>query len=287
MIACRRVQYTLGLTLAFVLTGQFCTKNSMPNAATSPRRAICRAMPATFECAVVQAAPLEPIRLGLAQEQHQAYMQALASLGVQVSLLPADSDFPDCCFVEDCAVYAERVALITRLGVASRRGEEQAVAEALRPYAWLEATVAPATLEGGDCLRLGKRWFVGRSQRTNAAGMRRLCQVFEPLGYAIIEVPLGHILHLKCVCSRLGDETLLLAERTIPPEVFGDVRVVHVPADESYAANCVCVDRTVLLPAGFPSTRRALETAGLTIIELDMSEIRKADGSMSCLSILM
>jgi dimethylargininase len=253
----------------------------------SARRALCRAIPATFDHAIVQGLRPEPIRTDHAREQHRAYAQALAALGLEVTVLPLAPEFPDSCFVEDCAVYADGVALITRPGAPSRQGEERSVAEALRPFVRLETTNPPATLEGGDCLRLGKRWYVGRSRRTNLAGMERLRQVYEPLGFEVIEIPLAGILHLKCVCSSLGERSMLLAEGTIPTQVFRDVRVIVVPAAEQYAANCLCVNDTVLLPAGFPATRRLVEEAGYRVRELDTSEIRKADGSMTCMSILL
>ena len=250
-------------------------------------RAICREVPETFDRAVVQSPSHEPIQAPVAQEQHRAYVRALEGLGLQVEVLPADPRFPDSCFVEDCAVVAEGVGLVARLGADSRRGEEPAIAAALAPHARLETMSAPATLDGGDCLRLGKRWYVGRSQRTNAAGVARLRSVFAPLGFEVIEVRLHGVLHLKCVCSRLDDETMLLADGSIPPEFFRDVRILRVPADEAYAANCLSVRGTVLMPAGFPATRRVVEATGFRVVELDHSEIRKADGAMTCLSIVV
>jgi dimethylargininase len=146
--------------------------------------------------------------------------------------------------------------------------------------------ISPATLDGGDCLRLGKRWYVGRSQRTNQAGIGRLREVFEPHGFDVIEIPLGDTLHLKCACSSLGEDSMLLADGTISPGLFSDVRVFHVPATERHAANCLCVNDTVLMAAGFPATRRLVEGAGYRVRELDTCEIRKADGAMTCMSIL-
>ena len=251
-----------------------------------PTHAICRTIPESIDCAVVQTAPSEPIHVDRARRQHGAYVRALESLGLTVEVLPADARFPDSCFVEDCAIVADGVALITSLGIASRRGEESAVATALQPHLRIETTPEPATLEGGDCLRLGRRLYVGLSQRTNAAGVRRLREVFEPLDLEVIEVALGDILHLKCVCSRLNDDVLLLAEGTISPDVFQKPKIILVPKQECYAANAVSVGGTVLLPAGFPLARRAIEAAGWRVQELEMSEIRKADGSMTCLSVL-
>jgi dimethylargininase len=250
-------------------------------------RAITRAVPDTFTDAVVSAAPSGPIRVDVARRQHLSYTQALEALGLAVTVLPAARAFPDCCFVEDCAVYADGVALITRPGAPSRVGEEASIADALRPHARLAWMEAPATLEGGDCLRVGKRWYVGRSGRTNAAGVNRLRDVFGPLGSQVIEVPVGRLLHLKCVCSYLGGGAMLLAGGTIPADLFCDLRIITIPVQEAYAANCVQVNGTVLMPAGFPAARRAVEAAGFPIWELETSEIRKADGSLTCLSLLL
>jgi len=251
------------------------------------KHAICRSIPDSFDRAIAQNRPASPINVQIARQQHQGYVRTLRSLGLQVTVLPGDSALPDCCFIEDCAVCADGTAMITRLGADSRRGEEQAAAEALKPNAHLEWMAAPATLDGGDCLRMGSRLFLGRSQRTNAAGIDRLRAVFEPLGFEVIEIPLGPILHLKCVCSGLDDDRVLLAEHTISPEFFAGKRVVRIPAAEAHAANCVCVNGTVLLAAGCPESHRIIHAEGLDVIELDMSEFRKADGSMTCLSILL
>lgn len=268
-------------------TSQLVRQREFTLSANQVTRAFCREVPVTFDQAIVQSRSSAPIDVGLARQQHQAYVQALESMGLQVQVLPADRHFPDCCFVEDCAVVADGVALIPRLGAPSRRGEEIPIATVLERHVGIEWVRNPATLDGGDCLRIGKRWYVGRSRRTNAAGAGRVREVFAPLGFDIIEVPLQNILHLKCVCSRLDEQTMLLAEGSIPAEVFRDVRVLHVPAAEAYAANSLAVNGTILMPAGFPATRRAIEGAGFKVAELDHSEIRKADGAMTCLSILV
>lgn len=268
-------------------TSQLVRQREFTLSANQVTRAFCREVPVTFDQAIVQSRSSVPIDVRLAQKQHQAYVQALESMGLQVQVLPADWHFPDCCFVEDCAVMAEGVALITRLGATSRRGEETAIAAALEPHVRIERMSEPATLDGGDCLRIGKRYYVGRSQRTNANGVDRLREVFAPLGFEVIEVPLHDILHLKCVCSRLDEETMLLAEGSIAPEVFRNVRIIRVPAAEAYAANCLGVNGMILMPAGFPVTRRAIEDVGFRVVELDQSEIRKADGAMTCMSILL
>jgi len=249
-------------------------------------RALTRGIPNTYEAAVVETSPSEPFDLPLARSQHQAYVHALRQASLEIIELPPDDRFPDCCFVEDCALVADGVALITNPGTSSRRGEQEAIKEVLSRSFRIEKMTMPAMLEGGDCLRVGKRLFVGKSDRTNEAGIERVREVFEPQGFGITAIPVTDVLHLKCVCSGLGTDKIVLGERTIPREYFGDVDVVEIPNHEAYAANCVSINNTVLMASGFPEMRRTIESLGFNIVPLETSEIRKADGSLTCLSIL-
>lgn len=248
-------------------------------------RAITRGISDSFADAVVKAPSAEPIDVVRARAQHAAYVRALAGAGVEVLELPPAHPFPDACFVEDCALVASGVALITRPGAPSRQGEEIAVAGALERFVRIETTAAPATLDGGDCLRMGKTWFVGRTPRTNARGAARVAEAFGPLGYRVVEVPVHDVLHLKCVCSPLDDQRVLVAKGALDPEVFAGFHVLEIPAHESYAANVLSVNGHVVMADGFPETRRIVERAGFTVIALDVSELRKADGSLTCCSI--
>lgn len=263
--------------------------------------ALTRTVPASFASALCAAAPDEAIDVTRARAQHAAYCQALADAGVAVTTLAAADTLPDSCFVEDTAVVAAGVALITRPGAPSRRAEPIAVAEALVGRFELVHVADPAelggedsehladlaTLDGGDCMRVGNTIYVGRSARTNVAGIARLAEVFEPRGLRVvpIELPAG-VLHLKCVCAPLGDARITLAEDSIPLEHFAGLHIVSVPAAEAYAANVVAIGDRVLMAAGFPHTHEALEHAGFHVTALDTSEFRKADGALTCLSIL-
>jgi dimethylargininase len=248
-------------------------------------RAVVRGIPDTFHAATVQERPSEAIDVELAQRQHGAYVAALRRLDVQVLALPTDHAFPDCCFVEDCIVQADGTGLVTALGEPSRRGEERAVHELLRQHASLSLMRLPATADGGDCLIVGKRIYVGLSARTNEAGLRCIRDWFGPRGFEVIGVPVHGVLHLKCVCSPLGRGKLLLAEGFLPPDTFRDLEIVKVPTEESYAANAVAVGDVVLIADGYPATRRAVERAGFQPLPLATSEIAKADGSLTCLSV--
>lgn len=247
--------------------------------------AIVRGVSASFDRALASVAPDPPIDVARARAQHAAYVAALRAAGAEVVVLPAEDALPDACFVEDCAVVAGGVALIARPGAASRRDEPPAVRAALAARLPVHDMAAPATLDGGDCLLLGLRLYIGRSSRTSAEGIARARAVFAEVGVEVIEVAVGDALHLKSVCSPLGDDTVLIAEGALPPGTFGSARVLTV--SEPAAANVVVIGSHALIPAGFPSAARAVAGAGLTPHAIDNSELRKADSALTCLSILL
>lgn len=253
----------------------------------APQRAIVRGVPSSFAAALTGlplAAPLDVLR---AQRQHAAYVAALADLGLEVLALPADEACPDCCFVEDTAVIAAGLALVTRPGAPSRRPEVAAVRAMLERTLPVVTMEAPATLDGGDCLRLGATIYVGRSARTNEAGIAALAAAFAPHGLRVVAVPMpAGVLHLKTVCSPLSDDCMLLAEGTIPPATFVGVHIIPVPADEAHAANVLAVGAAALVPHDAPETARRVTRAGWTVHAIDTSELRRADGALTCPSIL-
>jgi dimethylargininase len=249
--------------------------------------ALTRPVPASFAEALCAAAPDEPIDVACARRQHAAYCAALVELGATVVPLPRADELADSCFVEDTAVVVDGVALITRPGAPSRRAEPAATAEVLAAHCDLVSMIDPATLDGGDCMRVGKTIFVGRSARTNDAGIARLAAAFEPRGMRVVAIDMPPaVLHLKCVCAPLGDDRITLADGTIPRDAFGALDVVAVPAEESYAANVLCIGNRVLVADGFPRTREVLERAAFRTMALATGEFRKADGALTCLSIL-
>lgn len=245
--------------------------------------AFVRSVPTAFDRAISAVVPDPPIDVALARAQHRDYVDALARAGASIERLPQLDDSPDSVFVEDAAVVVGRVALVTRPGAPSRRDETASVAEALGRHLDVVRMDAPATLDGGDCMRVGDTIYVGRSARTNAEGvalLRRLARVVE------VAMP-AMVLHLKCVCSPLGDGRVLLAEGAIDPAVFQGAGVVLVPAREAYAANAVAIGRSVVVAAGHPRTAAALTRCGFDVLPVETSEARKADGSLTCQSILV
>ena len=146
----------------------------------------------------------------------------------------------------------------------------------------------PATLDGGDVLRVGNVLLVGLTARTNRAGVSALKAALGPAGMEVraLDMPEG-ILHLKCVVSSPAPDTVVLADETLSPDLFAPWRVLLIPAAERYAANTVGVSGHVLVADGFPETREVLASAGLVTHPIDTSEFRKADGSLTCLSVIV
>jgi dimethylargininase len=218
--------------------------------------------------------------------QHDAYVQALRSCGLDVTVLAADETHADSVFIEDTAVLSEKVAVIARPGAPSRLGEEGDVSAALRSYyACLESIAAPGTLEGGDVFRAGDRFFVGISGRTNPEGARQLALFLKQHGYSATSVPLRAVLHLKTGVAYLENNRLLACGEFLDQPLLSSFEIVPVPAAEAYAANSVWINGRVLVPAGFPRTRKNIETLGYEVVPVDVSEFRKLDGGLSCLSL--
>ena len=231
-------------------------------------------------------ADLGPPDHGKAVEQHAAYVEALRGCGLAVTVLEPDEAYPDSVFIEDTAVLCERTAVVARPGANSRRGEEKTVALVLAGlFPQLEGIRAPGTLEGGDVMRAGDRFFVGLSARTNGDGAQQLAAMLRRHGYEVLFVPLRRVLHLKTGISYLEDNRLLAAGEFLRDPLLSSFAAIPVPTGESYAANSLWVNGRVLVPAGFPGTRKAIEKAGCETVPLDVSEFRKLDGGLSCLSL--
>ena len=229
----------------------------------------------------------EPIDIGLAREQHAAYEQALAECGCTVERLPAADDLPDAVFVEDTAVVLDEIAIITRPGAEARRPEVAVVARRLAELGPVCAVTGPATIDGGDVLRAGRRLYVGLTSRTNEAGHRALARIAGPLGYAVIPVPVRDCLHLKSAASWLGGERVLVDAARLPEAVFAGLEVHVVPRGEAAAANVLALGDSVLIPDGFPRTRALLEGVGARCRTVANSELAKAEGGLTCCSLIL
>lgn len=219
--------------------------------------------------------------------QHRDYVRILESLGLQVTVLDAHESFPDGCFVEDTAVVTPEVAVVTRPGAPSRRGEEATIEPLLSKHRPIARIVAPGSVDGGDILVMGDRVFIGLSARTNDEGARQLTELFEAKGMHCITVAVGDGLHLKSSVNALGDDRLLVTQELSECAELDGFERILTPADESYAGNCLWVNGRVIVPAGFPGTRELINELGIETIETPVSEFRKMDGGLTCLSILL
>ena len=217
--------------------------------------------------------------------QHRDYVQILESLDLQVTVLDADENFPDGCFVEDAAVVTPTVAVITRPGASSRQGEEAAIEPLLAKHRPIARIVAPGSVDGGDILVMGERVLIGLSSRTNEEGARQLTEILEAGGMQCIPLAAGDSLHLKSSINALGDNRLLVTQGFSECAELSGFDHVVIPADESYAGNSLLVNGRVIVPAGFPATRGLIDKCGIETIEAQVSEFRKMDGGLTCLSI--
>jgi dimethylargininase len=240
------------------------------------------------------AAGLTTVSLGVPQfdqvlAQHHGYCEALQGCGLTLTRLEADLRYPDSTFVEDTAVITGRGAILMRPGAESRAGEVEAIRPVLeRFYPAMPAIEAPGTVDGGDICEAGEHLFLGVSHRTNEEGARQLAVHLSALGYtsSTIDVrPMTSILHLKSGISYIGDDTLVVMEQMAANPAFNNLELITVSDDESYGANCVRVNERVLVANGFPLLEASLRERGFDPLALEMSEFRKMDGGLSCLSL--
>ena len=252
-----------------------------------PSIAITRRVGASLQSCELTFQEREPIDVPLAAMQHEAYEVALHGLGLHVESLPPLDHLPDSVFIEDTALVLDEVAILTRPGVASRRPEIPHTTSALAHHRRLAFIDAPGTLEGGDILRLGKRLLVGLTSRTNENGVAQLRAIVEPLGYSVSLFAIGDALHLKSVCTRLDDQTMLANPKWIDVDKLGVQRVIEVKGDEPLGANVLALRDRIIVSAAFPGTRTVLEKAGYKTVPIDVSELHKAEGALTCLSLLL
>ncbi len=224
----------------------------------------------------------------LALRQHEKYIQALRSCGVDVTVLPANEDYPDSCFVEDTAVLTRKCAIITNPGAATRKGEVESMLPVIQQF-YSEDQIAfiqsPGTLEGGDVMMVGDHFYVGRSARTNEEGIRQFIEILNRFGLTGSEVPLTEVLHLKTGVNYLENNKMLVAGEFITKPDFEPYEKYIIPPEEAYAANCVWMNGTVLVPEGYPKVAEIVQSMGYKILLVDTSEFRKIDGGLSCLSL--
>jgi len=252
----------------------------MPVAITrkiSPSIAIC-------ELTHLDRLAIDPSRAAL---QHDAYCAALEEAGCSLVSLPAEPEMPDSVFVEDGAVVVDEIAVLTRPGAASRRPEIDSIRAALEPYRPTEAIVGSGTLDGGDVLQCGRTIWVGNSDRSNPEGVRQLGRILGRFGYKVLAVDIRGCLHLKTAVTRVGPDTMLLNPAMVEPDVFPGFRCLEVDRTEPMAANALLIGETVLYPEAFPATRLKMEQTGFRVRTVPVDELAKAEGGVTCCSIVL
>jgi dimethylargininase len=248
--------------------------------------AIVRDVPESFRESVSVLNTSHDIDLEIAKMQHLKYCNTLSKLGINIIRLDTDDSLPDCCFTEDIIAIADDIAIITNPGIQSRVAETKALEKTLSVFKDVFRITSPGTIEGGDVLKIEKTIYIGISSRTNMEGIRQFTSILEPRGYWIKPVEIRNTLHLKSVCTYLGNRRIILAEGYFDINVFSGFEKIIVPREEEYCANCLFVNNRVLIPKGFPKTKALIEAKGLIVSELEMSEFRKADGAVTCLSVI-
>lgn len=222
----------------------------------------------------------------LALRQHERYRDALRACGADVVTLDANRDLPDSVFVEDTAIVLDEVAVMMSMGAPSRRGEPPAIEEALRAYREIGRVELPATIDGGDVVRAGRSLYVGLSPRTSAAGIQALSDIVGPFGYRVTAVPVRECLHLKTACSALPDGRFLVNAEWIDATRLPTGSLLPVPEAEPWAGDVLVIDSNVIVSDAFPQTIALLDAAGLNTIPVSVSEFAKAEGGVTCLSLV-
>jgi len=228
----------------------------------------------------------EPIDYARAVTQHAAYERVLQDLDLQVIRIDADEALPDCCFVEDVAIVLDEFAVATRPGAPSRRGEVASVAAALGRHRTLRTIEAPATIDGGDVLRIGRTIYVGESARTSTDGVAQLRAITADFGYTVQPVPIRGCLHLKSAVSELADGVVLINPAWVDRAAFAAFDRIEIDPDEPHAANALRIGDGAIYPASFPRTLQRIRGRGIAPALVDVSELQKAEGAVTCCSLV-
>jgi dimethylargininase len=249
--------------------------------------AITRAVSAGLAACELTYQARVPIDVEVARRQHRGYEQALCDAGYRVEQLASDAAMPDAVFVEDLAVVFDEVAILTNPGAESRRREMPAIADALRPYRPLAAIDPPGTIDGGDVLVAGRHVFVGRSTRTNADAVAQMRRILTPFGYTVVETAVRECLHLKSAVTAIDGDRLLVNPAWIDRAAFDGFDLVEVAPEEPSAANVLRLTDRVIAASAFPRTAARIAALGVRVERVDASELAKAEGAVTCCSLII
>ena len=246
--------------------------------------AVVRSVPKSYDCCV--RTNIEEIDVALARRQHTEYLNALQRLGLEIVQVQCDDSLPDSCFVEDAAVIFEEKAVICNMKVKSRAKETIEVARVLEKWKDTYYIKPPAFIDGGDVLKTEDTVLVGISARTNFQALQQFRETLKDNEQEIIPVKVRNVLHLKSACTYIGNDYVVLSEGHFDASVLQGLNRIVVPEGEEYAADCLAVNGTVLIAKGYPKTKKLIEKEGFRTEELEMSEFRKGEGALTCLSII-
>lgn len=229
---------------------------------------------------------VEKIDVALARRQHAEYCETLRKLGLKLVWIDSDDTLPDSCFVEDTAVIFGERAVICNMSVESRVNEVTEVAKMMEKLKDTCYIKPPATIDGGDVLKIEDTVFVGLSARTNVQAVQQLRKILEDSNFKMVPVKLCNVLHLKSACTHLGKKHVIISKGFFDTDILRDFRKIVVPRGEEYAADCLSINGTILMAKGYPKTKKLIEREGFLVKELEMSEFRKGEGALTCLSII-
>jgi len=249
--------------------------------------ALTRAVSPTIVSCELTHLQREPIDVDRARAQHLAYERALEAIGCSVVRVPEAREMPDAVFIEDTAIVLDEIAIAARPGADSRRPEVSAVAAVLARHRDVVAIEEPGTLDGGDVMVAGRHVFVGRSSRTNDAGFEQLLAAVEPLGYRANRVEVHGCLHLKSAVTAIDARTLVINRDWVDADALSDFDLVDVASGEPFGANVLSVAGRVISAASCPRTRARLETCGVEVTPVDLAELAKAEGAVTCCSLIV
>jgi len=251
----------------------------------SGRRALVRPVPDSYDRCL--RTNHEKIDVALARKQHDDYCRTLQKLGLRLAWIRGDNALPDSCFVEDTAVVFGEKAVICNMRAESRMKEVTEVAKVMEGLKETYRINSPATIDGGDVLVVEDRVFVGISARTNLEAVVQLKKILENSRMSVTSIKVRNVLHLKSACTYLGNDVVILSRGCFDASVLQGLGKIIVPKGEEYAADCLAINETVLIAKGYHETRKLVEKEGFRVEELEISEFRKGDGALTCLSIIL
>jgi len=229
---------------------------------------------------------VEKIDVALAERQHTEYCKALQKLGLELIWIEGDNTLPDSCFVEDTAVVFGEKAIVCNMKIKSRVKDVVEVAKVLEKLKETYYIKPPATIDGGDVLKIEDKVFVGLSTRTNLHAIHQLRKILENSNLEIVPVKIHNVVHLKSACTYLGNNYVILSKGHFDTDILRDYKKILVPRGEEYTADCLAINGTILMAQGYPKTKKLIEKEGFFVKELEVSEFRKGEGALTCLSII-